>query len=172
MFIRKFCSTKCANHSKQMTSVRFKENTLEPQRQVEHRSKNAVRVRNRRYHHAATIVSIAAQSIVIPISPPNTSRKFTDHLYRSPCFRWSGLAHFDGRFWPTLRNLSYLTSPAGTGHGRPGGSEAWRRPIGRRVSGETDAGVAMTARTPASHLFFLPSIVRLKRKDSVPVSIM
>src|SRR5439155_18729395 len=45
-------------------------------------------------------------------------------------------------------------------------------PVGRRLSGETNGGVARTGDPPPAHRFFLFSIVRRKRNDSVPVSIM
>ena len=86
-------------------------------------------------------------------------------IRRGP-LRASHLAH------PDTAILLHLSSKV---FGQPGWSEAWRRPEGGALGG-TEAGLAKHGRdpvvpAPVAH-FFLLSIVRRKRKDSAPVSMI
>lgn len=88
------------------------------------------------------------------------------------CVRASGVAHFAHLIWPTRYRYSATSPQSGVWPARLEWSLA--TPGGRRRLGGTEAGLAKHGRglagsAPMVH-FFLLSLVRRNRNDSVPVS--
>ena len=72
-------------------------------------------------------------------------------MFRHGPLRYPNLAHLDIDILPHLAGIRF---------GRPGGSEAWRHPVGWRRLGVTDAGVAKPRDPPARASGFLPPFHR------------
>ncbi len=116
-------------------------------------------------------VSIADQKIETDTPELEETRAETVDLERVRDCDAPAWPTCDGQIWPTwvVSSLPHfhsellVTAPVGVELGDA---------RGRRVLSGRDAGVVTMRQRGSSHFFFLPSIVRLNRNDSVPVSMM